>query len=212
MSVNHRKRRKKIVFFGDSITEQGLRPGGFIRTLRDFLFESGIEDDYDLIGTGVSGDKVYDLYLRMDEDILSKGADVVVILIGVNDVSHKRSLLTGTDIRTFEAFYIAIIERLLSVGIKVVLCTPAVIGERVQFQSQDELELEEYCLVVRDLATKYDLPLADIRNAFFEYNRAHNSEDKEMGILTRDRIHLNTHGNELVAKVMWPILQQFINL
>jgi lysophospholipase L1-like esterase len=212
MSVNHRKRRKKIVFFGDSITEQGLRIGGYIRVLRDLLYEAAIDDDYELVGAGVSGDKVYDLYLRMDEDILSKGADLVVIFIGINDVGHKWSLGTGTDISSFEAFYVAIIEKLLAAGIKVVLCTPGLIGEAVQFENKEDVEIERYCGLIRDIAVKYQLPLVDIRKAFVEYNRAYNMDNKSMGVLTTDRVHLNIQGNQLVAKVMWPVLQQFMGL
>jgi lysophospholipase L1-like esterase len=210
MSVNHRKRRKKIVFFGDSITDQGLQLGGYIRLLRHLLYEAAIDDDYELVGAGVPGDKVYDLYLRLDDDILSKGADIVVIFIGVNDVGHKWSLGTGTDINSFEAFYLAIIEKLLAAGIKVALCTPGLIGESMHFQNKEDLELEHYSELIRNLAVKYDLPLVDIRKAVVEYNRTYNIENKSMGVLTTDKVHLNLQGNQLVAKVMWPVLQQFM--
>ena len=88
MSLNHRKRRKKIVFFGDSITEYGIRPGGYITSIRKILREEAREDEYELTGEGVAGDKVYDLYLRLEEDVLSKGADVVVIFVGVNEIGR----------------------------------------------------------------------------------------------------------------------------
>jgi lysophospholipase L1-like esterase len=55
---------------------------------------------------------VYDLYLRLEEDVLKKRPDVVVIWIGVNDVWHKTILGTGTDADKFEKFYTAIINKL----------------------------------------------------------------------------------------------------
>src|SRR3954467_13788601 len=91
------KNKKKIVFFGDSITEQGAKPGGYIRVMDSLFALKGWDKTNELIGAGVSGDKVYDLYLRIEDDVLSKNPDAVVIWIGVNDVWHKRTSGTGTD-------------------------------------------------------------------------------------------------------------------
>lgn len=208
MSVNHKKRRKKIVFFGDSITAQGAGYGGYISMLQHLLLEAGIDDEYELKGAGVSGDKVYDLYLRMDEDVLSKGADIVVIFVGINDVGDEPALVAGTDITRFEASYIAIINKLLSAGIKVVLCTPAVRGENTTFSSKIDEEINQYSDVIRKLALQYELPLVDIRKAFIDYVVLNNIEDKEHGILTTDKVHLNNKGNQLVAEEMWKVLKQ----
>src|ERR1700733_4121799 len=79
----------RVVFFGDSITEMGARPGGYITRIQDALSQKGLANQYELIGAGVGGNKVYDLYLRMDDDVLAKKPDVVFIWIGVNDVWHK---------------------------------------------------------------------------------------------------------------------------
>jgi lysophospholipase L1-like esterase len=207
MSMNHKKRRKRIVFFGDSITEQGIKFGGYIKVLQQVLQEAGIEEDYELAGAGISGDKIYDLFLRLPEDVLSKGADIVVVFIGVNDIWHKYSKGTGTDITTFEAFYTAIIEKLLSAQIKVLLCTPAVIGENPAFSTKEDEEIERYSDVVRGLASNYDLPLVDLRKAFVNYNVVNNLEYKEQGILTTDGVHLNARGNQLVAEEMWEVLK-----
>ncbi|WP_218029123.1 SGNH/GDSL hydrolase family protein [Segetibacter aerophilus] len=208
MSMNYRKRRKKIVFFGDSITEQGARPGGYIKQLQYLLHDAAVEEDYELVGAGVGGDKIYDLYLRLEEDVLAKGADIIVIFIGVNDVGHKFSILTGTDIKRFEAFYIAIIEKLLSAKIKVVLCTPLLIGENPAFNRPEDKELDLYSDLIRSLATQYDLALVDLRKAATSYNIAHNIENVDAGILTFDKVHLNPKGNALVAAEMWEVLKE----
>ncbi len=65
------KANKRIMFFGDSITEMGVRPGGYIEKMR-VMFDKRGPSQYDLIGAGIGGNKVYDLYLRMDDDVLSK--------------------------------------------------------------------------------------------------------------------------------------------
>src|ERR1700730_10517619 len=86
----------RVIFFGDSITEQGAKPGGYITRIQDALAQKGLAAQYDLVGAGVSGNKVYDLYLRLDDDVLAKKPDVVMIWIGVNDVWHKVTSGTGT--------------------------------------------------------------------------------------------------------------------
>ncbi|HEY6899950.1 MAG TPA: GDSL-type esterase/lipase family protein, partial [Puia sp.] len=123
------KKPQKVIFFGDSITQQGAKPGGYITRMRDALAKAG-NTNYELVGAGVGGNKIYDLYLRMDEDVLSQNPDIVFIYIGVNDVWHKASYGTGTDPDKFEKFYAAIINKLLDKHIRVILCTPAVIGEK----------------------------------------------------------------------------------
>src|SRR6187402_1801554 len=86
------KKTTRVVFFGDSITEAGAQPGGYIVRTKEALEKTGRGGDYDLIGAGIGGNKVYDLYLRMDDDVLAQKPDVVVIWIGVNDVWHKSSM------------------------------------------------------------------------------------------------------------------------
>src|ERR1700743_3331561 len=84
-----RKKTQKVVFFGDSITQAGARPGGYIVKMKDQLEKKGVGSDYDLIGAGIGGNKVYDLYLRMDDDVLTQTPDVVLVWGGVNDAWHK---------------------------------------------------------------------------------------------------------------------------
>jgi len=44
--------------------------------------------------------------------------------------------------------------------------------------------------------------LIDLRKAFASYEQANNTEDKESGLLTNDRVHLTDAGNQLVADEM----------
>ena len=207
MSVNHRKKRKKIIFFGDSLCRQGATAGGFIIQMLRLLKAEALEDSYDLVSAGVDGDKVYDLFLRIDEDILNNGADIVVIFIGLNDVEHKRYRRTGTDAGRFEAFYEAIIKRLKDARIKPVLCTPPVIGEKINGCNEDDHELDVYCGIIRNLAAENDLALVDVRKCFVNYLNENNPENVEQGVLTVDKIHLNPKGNQLVAEEMWKVLK-----
>ena len=192
----------RIVFFGDSITQMGVQPGGYIARMGETLASKGLAGQYDLVGAGIGGNKVYDLYLRMEEDVLAKNPDVVVIWVGVNDVWHKSMFGTGTDADKFEKFYTAIIRKLQSKGISVILCTPAVIGEKTDYSNQQDGDLNKYSQIIRNLAGKYNCRLCDFRKSFHDYALQNNPDNLEKGILTTDGVHLNDKGNQLVAEKM----------
>lgn len=192
----------RVVFFGDSITQAAVEPGGYIVKMREMLGAEGKGADYDLIGAGVSGNKVYDLYLRLEKDVLEKKPDIVVIYVGVNDVWHKRSFGTGTDADKFGKFYEALISKMQQAGIKVIACTPACIGEKTDCTNTQDGELNQYAQIIRELAATYQCALCDFRTAFLTYGSEHNPENKEKGVLTTDGVHLNDAGNQLVAQML----------
>ncbi len=194
--------KKRIVFFGDSITEAGAKPNGYITKLGKILEDKKIGSQYELIGAGVSGNKIYDLYLRMEDDVLAKKPDAVVIWVGVNDVWHKRTSGTGTDADKFERFYNAVIKKLKANNIAVYLCTPAAIGEKTDYTNELDGDLNKYSAIIRSIAKTNNCSLIDLRKAFLDYNLSNNKNNKESGILTSDKVHLNEKGNAFVAEEM----------
>lgn len=206
LSFSVDQQKQHILFFGDSITQAGVGPNGYITEFGKMLKEKGISENYQLTGAGIGGNKVYDLYLRLEDDVLAKNPTTVVIWVGVNDVWHKRSFGTGTDPDKFEKFYNALIKKLQARNIKVYICTPAVIGEKTDFSNELDGDLNKYSSIIRDIAKKNNCPLIDLRRAFLEYNLVHNTENKSMNILTTDGVHLNDKGNRLVAEEMFKAL------
>jgi lysophospholipase L1-like esterase len=207
MSFNVIPKKTKIVFFGDSITQAAVKPGGYIVKM-DSLVKLPGGGDYELTGAGIGGNKVYDLYLRMEADVLDKQPDVVVIYVGVNDVWHKATSGTGTDADKFEKFYRAIIKKLQNKNIKVIVCTPAVIGERNDNSNQQDGDLNRYSSIIRGIAADMKVSLCDLRKAFLDYLQSNNPSNEEKGILTTDRVHLTNAGNLLVAKQMWQVIKE----
>ncbi|NCI50907.1 G-D-S-L family lipolytic protein [Sediminibacterium roseum] len=200
-------KKKKVLFFGDSITQAGVRPGGYIKVMDSMLQQQGLSDKFELIGAGIGGDKIYDLYLRMEKDVLEQKPDIVVIYVGVNDVWHKSSSGTGTDYPKFGRFYEAVVNKLQSAGCKVIVCTPAVIGEKTDNSNMQDGDLNHYSNWIREYSKRANLPLVDLRAAFISYNLKNNLQNKESGILTTDRVHLTPAGNIFVAEQMWNVIK-----
>ena len=168
--------------------------------------EKGLADQYLLTGAGIGGNKIYDLYLRVEDDVFTKNPNTVVIWVGVNDVWHKRSSGTGTDADKFEKFYNALIKKFQAKNIKVLICTPAAIGEKTDFSNELDGDLNKYSGIIREIARKNSCGLIDIRKAFLAYNLSNNPENKAKDILTTDGVHLNKKGNEFVAAEMMKAL------
>lgn len=200
-------KKQKVIFFGDSITQAAVNPGGYIVRIDSMCTKEGLKDNYEFSGAGISGNKIYDLYLRMEEDVLAKKPDIVVVYVGVNDVWHKATSGTGTDADKFVKFYQAVIKKLKDNNIKVILCTPAAIGEKTDYSNSQDGDLNEYSKLIRSLAQKNNLSLVDLRAKFLEYNLKNNPDNKDRGILTTDRVHLNEKGNQLVADEMWKVIK-----
>ncbi len=196
----------RVIFFGDSITQAGVGPKGYITMMTEMLKTNNQSGQFELMGAGIGGNKVYDLYLRLEDDVLSKKPDVVFIYVGINDVWHKSSMGTGTDPDKYVKFYEALIRKMKAQNIRVILCTPTVIGERNDNSNMQDGDLNYYSKLIRDIATKNNLQLCDLRKYFQEYEVKNNPENKEKEILTTDRVHLNETGNKFLAEKMMEAL------
>lgn len=200
-------KKKKIIFFGDSITQMGVDKGGYIDLIKQDLVNKGVANNYDIIGAGIGGNKIYDLFLRMDKDVLEQHPDIVYIWVGVNDVWHKSSMGTGTDYDKFGKFYDAVVKKMQAQGISVILVTPAAIGERNDFSNEQDGDLNLYSNWIRKYAADNSLGLVDLRKSFHDYSVANNPKNDDRGILTNDRVHLNAKGNAFVAAEMWKAIK-----
>jgi len=201
-------KKKKIIFFGDSITEQATVRGGFITQIEAIIKSDVAHTDYQLVAAGISGNTVTDLRFRLDRDVLNKEPYATIVYIGTNDVWHNENAGEAKYTTSFEDGYRHIIRELLRHNSKVVLCTPAVIGEQWNGYNKQDKELDLYAGIIRKLSLEYSLQLVDLRKTFTDYYTTANLENLPSGILTHDGVHLNSQGNILVADAIWNVLKQ----
>lgn len=201
------KKGDRIVFLGDSITQGGVSPKGYVTVIKKTLAEKYKDLGIEVIGAGISGNKVPDLQKRLEKDVLVKKPTLVVIYIGINDVWHgEKDPARGTLPDAFESGLKEVIGKCRDAGATVVLCTPTVIGEKNDGANALDAKLDQYSDISRKIAKELKLPLCDLRAAFVEHLKAHNKDNAEKGVLTSDRVHLNQAGNEFVAKTMLKVL------
>jgi lysophospholipase L1-like esterase len=192
----------RIIFLGDSITQAGAdHPTGYVNLIKDAMQEKHKDLGIEVIGAGVSGNKVPDIQARLEKDVLAKKPTIVVIYIGINDVWHgARDPAKGTPKDKYEAGLRDVIKRCQDAGARVVLCTPSVIGEKNDGSNTNDLKLDDYSDTSRAVAKDMKTGMCDLRKAFQDYEKAHNPENKESGVLTVDLVHLNDAGNKFVAE------------
>lgn len=199
---------KRVVFFGDSITQAGEEdPAGYINVMRQMLDSA----EYELIGAGISGNKVTDLQERVQEDVMDLNPDVVIVYIGINDVWHFYEFegTVGTDIEQYEEGLHDLAEMLQTETTDVILCTPSVIGEQPAMEGEINEQLDQYADVVKVVAAESKVGLCDLRAAFKEYLANNNPVNQNEGILTTDGVHMNPEGNRFLAEKMIECLQRY---
>jgi len=190
-----------IVFFGDSITELGIQPTGYVTLIEQVLHRD--YPDLRIIGAGISGNRVPDLIARFEQDVLDHNPTIVIIYIGINDVWH--SILpghAGTPKDEFRAGLSEMIDRLRNDEVRIILCTPSVVGEKSDGSNPLDPKLDAYADISRQLAQEKEIELCDLRTVFLDYLEQHNPAQKSTGILTYDGVHLSDTGNRLVAQTL----------
>lgn len=199
---------ERILFLGDSITELGVKPNGYVALLREQLSARYPDLGIEVIGAGISGNRVLDLHRRLVKDVIEKKPTIVVIYIGINDVWHWTMVgHKGTTRVEYERLLREIVARVQYSRAEVVLCTPSVIGERFDGTNRQDPMLEVYSEISRKVASDLGVRLCDLRKAFIAYLTAHNKENREKDVLTTDGVHLNDAGNRLVADELLRFLE-----
>ena len=195
------KSGERIIFLGDSITQAGAGPGGYVTLVREAIDKERQGLGIEVIGAGISGNKVPDLERRLERDVLSKKPTRVIIYIGINDVWHWKSG-RGTSKEDFEKGLRSLIQQIGDAGARAVLCTASVIGEKSDGSNAMDKLLDEYCDISRKVAADTKTPVLDLRRAFLDHLKEHNTQNVEKNILTTDGVHLNAAGNKFVAQQM----------
>ena len=203
------KKSETIILLGDSITQGGGGPNGYVTLIEKALTEKHKDLGIKVINAGISGNKVPDLQGRLKRDVLEKKPTLVVIYIGINDVWHgENDPKRGTSKEKFEEGLRDIIGKIKDAGGRVVLCTPSVIGEKTGGANKLDAQLDEYSDISRRIAKELKLPLCDLRAAFVDYLKEKNPDNKEKGVLTGDRVHLNPAGKKLVAETILKVIDK----
>ena len=194
---------QSVLFFGDSITEYGARPGGFIDRLKKMSEGTQLR----IAASGIGGQRVADLAARVDRDVLPKKANIVVLYVGLNDVWQQANL--GGSAKQYESELEALARKIQSSGSKLLLVTPGLIGELRR--NPHDAQLNAYAQAVRRISTRLSTELVDLRECMPAYSLVVNSIGNPNGVLTTDGVHLSRAGDEFMRALVARMLSQMLS-
>lgn len=187
------KNGQKIGFLGDSITQAGAEPQGYVSLVIRGLEANGIQ--VGSIPAGIGGHKSNQMLERLERDVLSKKPDWMTLSCGVNDVWHGAN---GIPLEPYQKNITEIVEKCQAAGVKVMILTATMIGEDAP--NSNNQKLAAYNDFLRDLAKKKKCRLADL-NADMQaaIAKAKKESNHQGNLLTSDGVHMNPEGNRLMA-------------
>ena len=109
---------KTILFQGDSITDAGRfrqnpkSMGNGYASMAAGWVEYEHPGEYTCLNRGIGGDRITDLYAKLQENLINLKPDIVSILIGVNDVLSEVADNMGNSPEKFERVYRWIIQEI----------------------------------------------------------------------------------------------------
>ncbi|MFB3785831.1 MAG: SGNH/GDSL hydrolase family protein [bacterium] len=182
-----------IVFLGDSITEAGAQPEGYVSLFQLFCGINGYE--VKVINAGIGGHKSSDMLARLQKDVLNHKPAWVSISCGVNDVWHQfLPNHAGVPLEEYQKNMTEMVDRCLQAGARVLLLTATPIFE--QLDSPENQKLHAYNDFLRRLAREKNLLLCDLNQTMEEWYKQKRNEEN---LLTTDGVHMNPRGNRIMA-------------
>ncbi len=204
------KDTKRIVMLGDSITEKGENPGGYVWLLQRYFNILYPDRKIEIINGGISGNKSTDMAGRFQRDVLDKKPDLITINVGVNDVWHGfydfknnethplGDLPAGVTLPLYREKLISMILAAQKAGIRVVLLSPTPIYEDPD--NPENRRLTQYIETMREVASQNNCLFINLNIPLTEVIRVYQKHAGMMqNVVTYDGVHLNKIGNRIIA-------------
>ncbi len=202
---------KKILFFGDSITDCGRDYKDVNNAGRGYalLVKSALgyehPGEYEFINTGVSGNRIVDLYAAIKARFINHKPDYASILIGVNDVWHEIGSNNGVDTAKFEKFYSMLIEEIKEAlpDIKIIILEPFVLEGPATTPTETCPNKWEYfktevplrAAAAKRVAEKYGLKFVELQKLFDDACKT-----APATYWLADGVHPTSAGHELIKR------------
>ena len=198
---------KRILFQEDSITDAGRNTDngsmvsigqGYAMLVSAYLSRQ-YPEQYEFINTGVSGNRIVDIYQRIKCDFWNLEPDIYSLLIGVNDVLHESALQNGVEAERFCKVYRMLLTDTKQIlpDLKIILMEPFVLkGEATEKDWEFiEEEVGKRREIVRELAEEFQTGFVSLQEKFDEI-----TQNSNIAYWVADGVHPTPAGHQLIAE------------
>ena len=188
----------RVVFYGDSITEQKL----YSRYVQQYIQCRYPELNVKFFNAGWGGDTAGGGFGRLERDVLSLHPTVVTLFFGMNDGGYRP--VTDDIVRPYKANQEKIIQALKAKGVRVVVYTPGAVDYDRKQPLRDAKyndNLEALGAAVLELAKQYELPSADIHHPMVAFQNAQKAQTPGFTMIP-DSVHPSPAGHLVMAQEM----------
>ena len=181
----------RIVCFGDSITGVYYHTGG--RRAWCDLVGIALQRLYphakiEMINAGISGNSTADALKRMEADVIQPRPQLVLVMLGMNDVARVAPEDYRANLRT-------IVQRIRQVGSEVMLMTPNFVS--AGDAARPVWKVADYAQISREVGRELAVPVTDMYRAFQSVQAV--DPRAWLGLMS-DTIHPNMRGHKLLAE------------
>ena len=188
----------------------------FIKGFYILLFTMAFTSHAQVINAGVSGNSTVNLLARLDKDVLEKSPDLVILMIGTNDMLNAKKMLSYAE---YESNLKQIIGKIKNTGAKIVVMAPPPVDsiylferhDRKKFDEVPNKKMETIRNIVKELATTNDLGFIDLFAQFSQMNLPKHDEDlffrSKMNSNARDGVHPTALGYYFIGQTVYHYLK-----
>lgn len=203
------KKNQKIVFAGDSVTDDDrMRPhgegscssnalgNGYVRMVNTALTVDHPELNLRIINTGISGDTSADLLKRWDSDITALAPDWVILCIGFNDVWRQFDYPEDPSASVLPEKYRSNLNAMAEkTNCNMIWMTPYYFEPNVDDAMRKRMD--EYGAIMKEEAAKRNILCMDLQEAFTEILK-----HRYPAYISWDRVHPGWIGSFIIARAI----------
>ena len=169
-----------------------------------------------LENNGVAGNTTINLLGRLEKDVLSKNADLVILMVGTNDMLNSKKLVSYDD---YKLNLDKIVKEIKKTNAQVLLISPPTVDSIYLFNRHDKNLFKEgpnqkiYKVkqIIKEVSEANNTLFVDNNLAFKTLNLPVHNEDKyirnKKNSNVEDGVHLTPLGYKLIAENVYQFLE-----
>ncbi|WP_289054156.1 SGNH/GDSL hydrolase family protein [Carboxylicivirga marina] len=174
-----------------------------------------------IINSGKGGDTCSDLLNRVDNDVLKYDPDIVILMIGTNDMLNSQSFVSFDNYRDSLT---SLVSRIKEKNIELVLVSPPPCDTTYLFERHDknQFELNPNCKmsrlnkIIKTVAFQNDVHFVSVFDLFNHKEIPQHNRDKFIRNISnsgaKDGVHPTKFGYELIANFLYTYLKDNFQL